>query len=83
VQFARPLFNLAGSRAKRPWFQGQTRRRRFLSKRRELPTAVVAHDERRGSYCFFLAAVGGAGRASAHGSDFFFSASGSPLIIDW
>jgi len=34
-------------------------------------------------YCFFLAAAaGGAGRKSAHGSDFF-SASRRPLIIDW
>jgi hypothetical protein len=34
-------------------------------------------------YCLFLAAAGGAVRTSAHGSDFFFSLSGSLLIVDW
>jgi hypothetical protein len=34
-------------------------------------------------YCLFLAAAGGAGRTSAHGSEFFFSASGRPLTVDW
>jgi hypothetical protein len=31
----------------------------------------------------YLVAAGGAGRTSTHGSDFFFSASGSFLIADW
>jgi len=34
-------------------------------------------------YCLFLVAAGGAGRTSAHGSDFFFSISEGPLIADW
>jgi hypothetical protein len=34
-------------------------------------------------YCLFLAAAGGADRTSAHGSEFFFSASGRPLTVDW
>jgi len=44
--------------------------------RRREATGGVCH------YCLFLAAAGGAGRTSPHGSDFFFSAS-VPLTVDW
>ena len=33
--------------------------------------------------CLYVVAAGEAGRTSIHGSDFFFSASGSLLIADW
>ena len=49
----------------------------FLYRPRRRKAARVSH------YCLFLAAAGGAGRTSAHGSDLFFSASGRPLIVDW
>jgi hypothetical protein len=34
-------------------------------------------------YCLFLAAAGGAGRTSPHGSGFFFSGTETPLTVDW
>jgi hypothetical protein len=45
-------------------------------RRREAAGGVTAY------YCLFLVAAGGAGRTSAHGSEFFCFASGRPLIVD-
>src|SRR4029077_6983962 len=65
----------------------------------ELLSGAIAHDEagcrffdgpgRRevaggiSHYCLLLAAAGGAGRTSPHGSGFFFSGTETPLIVDW
>src|SRR6516162_8266495 len=48
-----------------------------------LITATGSGGRGQPNYSLPLAASGGADRTSAHGSIFFFSASGSLLIVDW